>query len=56
MKTYLTTKELEIKANISRSTVLRLTKDLMKEKDNWNMTYIKEGKNKKLFHHNFLNY
>ena len=26
----------------------------MKEKDNWNMTYIKEGKNKKLFHHSLL--
>ena len=50
MKTYMTTKEFIKKAEISRSSLLRLTKDLIKKKSEWKTNYIKETANGNLFH------
>lgn len=50
LKTYYTTKEFIAKAGISRSSLLRLTKELMKKKSEWKTNYIKETANGNLFH------
>ncbi|MFZ9954533.1 MAG: hypothetical protein ACO3E1_00265 [Flavobacteriales bacterium] len=50
----MTTKEFLAKANTSRSSLIRLTKDLMKKKAEWKITYIKETAKGNLFHHSLL--
>ncbi len=49
-KTYYTTKEFIAKAEISRSSLIRLTKNLMENKSEWKTNYIKETANGNLFH------
>ncbi len=53
-KTYYTTKEFIAKAEISRSSLLRLTKELMKKKSEWKTNYIKETDKGNLFHKSLL--
>ena len=54
MKTYLTTKELMKYGRTSRASVLRLTKNLKQNKEDWDIKLIKETKRGNRFHKSLL--